>query len=447
MRGQGMLVSFLNPSTNNWEIGSFDLGTCTYTPSIVDVDISIIGDFVLAENDIYYALGASPGQQGSFWEAGLYTIDPTTGQTTLLTGLGTIYLTGSILQLNPTTLVIAMTDNIYLYDIPTGVLTLAGMIESTHIPELFLYQGNVYIGSINLGAGGFSWLTQLNFSPFSTTYVYQSVNFGYPVGVCGNVFSLSEGGAGFGPGFSIVENNMSNNTLDAVCLGIPEFAGAQQFTFSFAPDPTQTSGPLCDCITESGIITPGSGQQGNLYVVCGENSFPIPHLGDEVLDGDDALVFLLVGPGNLYDNYPNNVVYIYDTPVANFIPGVTQYNVLYRIYPAASNAVPGSVDWDDTCLEIGSPVSIRWTSGPAVNFTFLSQNCTTGCQTVRANFTGTPPYTLTYTVTTSNGQANTFTQISTSQVLNLNICPPAGYAGPLAVQATNLVDANCTCGQ
>ena len=140
-------------------------------------------------------------------------------------------------------------------------------------------------------------------------------------------------------------------------------------------------------------------------------------------------------------------VYVYETPVATFLPGITEPGVLYSVYPAAGNAVPGSIDFTDVCLEIGDPVLIEWAEAPSVTFQLLSASCATGCQSVRANFSGTPPFVLTYSVTNDNGQTTTFTQTSTGFNLNLNICPPAGYSGGLTIQATNLEDNVCSCGQ
>jgi hypothetical protein len=88
---------------------------------------------------------------------------------------------------------------------------------------------------------------------------------------------------------------------------------------------------------------------------------------------------------------------------------------------------------------------VEWVSDPAVSFTPVSENCNTGCQTIQATFTGSGPFSLTYEVSTIAGVIGTFTQSSSGQNININVCPPPGYSGPLTIQATAVSNVACTC--
>jgi hypothetical protein len=110
------------------------------------------------------------------------------------------------------------------------------------------------------------------------------------------------------------------------------------------------------------------------------------------------------------------------------------------------NNVSNAVDFDDPCLDSSNVVSVIWRPLSSVAFMLVgggSPNlCAGQCRSVGVNFTGTPPFTLTYS-TPFGG--------STTQTFNLGIgafqvCAPANAApGSLIVQATKLVDNWCAC--
>jgi hypothetical protein len=440
---QSVLITYFDPTTNQSNIVSVDLSTCAVTPVISGINHFVL-DALLADNGTYYITASIPGNGGN--QTGLYTVDPASGATTLLLTIPSNFVEQShIYQLDANTLIItsSASEVIYSYNIATNTLTALGNANLDGFSDIFEYQGNVYIRF--LGTNGMSSLHQINFSPFSLTPVAPvGPALSLAAGACNQVFSVSFPDAGNYPGVTITQINMNNYTPDAVCLDLPGLQG--MLVRAISPDPGNTSGPLCNCTSESGTIAPSS---SGLYQACGENPIPIPHQGNAALDGDDALVFLLVaqsGPG-LYDNFPNNVLYVYDTPLATFQPGITVPGELYFIYPAAGNAAPGGVDLNDICLDIGNLVTIRWIEAPTVSFEQVSANCSTGCQLLLASFTGTAPFALTYSVTTDNGQTSSFTQNTSSSTLNLNVCPPPGYTGGISVQATNLLGGGCPCGQ
>lgn len=86
---------------------------------------------------------------------------------------------------------------------------------------------------------------------------------------------------------------------------------------------------------------------------------------------------------------------------------------------------------------------------PAVVLSVGDPNlCAADCLNLTATFTGTPPFTLSYQTTTSNGIQALFSQVFGSSTATFQVCAPAGAApGSLTVQATAVADAWCICPQ
>ena len=86
---------------------------------------------------------------------------------------------------------------------------------------------------------------------------------------------------------------------------------------------------------------------------------------------------------------------------------------------------------------------------PGVSLSVSDPNlCVAQCQEVTATFTGTPPFTLSYQTTSSNGIQSVFSQVFGSSTATFQVCAPAGATpGNLTVQATAISDAWCICTQ
>lgn len=416
------------------EIGRFDLATCTYTLIVTDIDIWF-ADFLLADNDVWYLLGEINTNPA------LYTLDPVTGNTTLLHTFPNYQVGGTIMQLNPDTLVVVSGGSYYLFDLNTNNATYLGYFNSNHSAEMFVYQGNVYLNR----PGGLYEVTLVPTLSFNLVLSPAS-NIGFPTGVCNKVFSIGEPGTSI---TKIYEYDITNNTYNILCYDIDNlipnfnFGYLSSINVSLAPDPDNPIGPLCDCISESGTFSSSGVING-----CAGQPIVLPHNGDDILDGDDILVFALTtsnsnGSESIFLNYPDNVLHQYTQPLAEFLPGITEYGVIYRIYAIAGNALGDGVDFFDVCREISAPIAVRWRPSPSVSFS--AQNaCPSGCQMVDVAFTGTGPYTLTYQVTAGATQ-QTFTQTFGNSTASIQVCPPPGYEGAVEVQATALMDAWCTC--
>ena len=163
------------------------------------------------------------------------------------------------------------------------------------------------------------------------------------------------------------------------------------------------------------------------------------HNGDEVLDGNDLLQFILFSdPADTL----GSIIAISNTPTFTFDPSTMQTGVTYYVAAIAGNNVGGNVDFDDPCFDLSNAAELIWHPLPEVVLqTDNSDVCAGGCQTINATFVGTPPFTL--TVSSPAGTAS-FTFQSNSGTFD--ICPPPGTPpGSFTVQATALTDTFCTC--
>lgn len=438
MAAQSVLLSFSKSGSGGapMEIGSFNLATCSYTTIMTDID-TWFSDFLLASDSTWYLVGCV----GS--TSALYTVDPLTSNTTLLTILGSFCSGGTILELGPDTLVVAINDTWYLYYPSSNSITPLGVHDLNGFTELFVFGGNLYcVGNF----GGPNGLYQIDLLPVFTATLLHSppTNVGFATSTCGNVFSIRE----FSTEPTFYEYNMATNTYNVLCYDVEQYIPQMSWTsqnainISTAPDPANPTGPLCDCTTESGTFA-GTG----LLEACEGQPIALPHNGDQTLDADDILVFVLTEAngsfGIFQNNYPNGVLHQYTEPTATFLPGITEYGQFYYIWAIAGNDLGGSVDFFDICREISLPRIIRWRQAPTVLLT-LQPGCPSGCQQVGVAFTGTPPFNLTYTVTT-NGAPQAFTQTFNTTTGSMEVCPPAGYEGPMQVAAVSITDASCTC--
>jgi hypothetical protein len=422
LSAQSVLV-MLGTTTNT--IVSLNLLTCEQTPVAPGLSMQINDFWMMPDGTIYVTSFSSNAP----YNGQMYRYDPATGTTTLLldspAGGG-----GALYGLSDSTLLWQQFNSFYIYNINQNTLTLLGTQSGFNVfSEIFEYNGGLYINSTN------GIFYQIILSP---TFSLQAVSL-FPVpskpleGVCNKLFGPILGNEAFG------ELDVSTGTYNALCYN--DFV--DNGFFSWAPDPQNASGPLCDCSTESGTfaIPP------YLLSSCSLDPIPIPHNGDENLDGDDRLVFVLFTYDyTVYPDVKYNIIHTYTSPVANFIPSELQTGTYYYMMAVAANMLADTVDLDDPCADFSQDIlTLIWAESPTVTFSGNTAICGGGCQTITATFTGNAPFTLTYKVT-AGGNTQTFTQTFNDTTGTFQVCPPAGYSGPLLVAATNLIDQNCTCG-
>jgi hypothetical protein len=328
----------------------------------------------------------------------------------------------AMIALNDSIIILHTSFALYEYNINQNTATfITSLSGSFEFRSLFFYNGQLY------GQNESGFLFNIQYPSGVVTSVNHQT--GLPITSVCNIIVLGNNTWPGGTGTL----DWGNKSINPLCYN--SYNVANQGVY--ATDPFNDTGPLCDCETEAGT-------SGNMPpIVCVPNSFNVPHNGNELLDGDDNLIYVL----GYYDmsgpKFAYQVVHYYTQPILEFIPGVTEPGVWYYVFAIAGSALGDGVDFNDICLDAQFIRQIQWRAAPSVSFS--AQNaCPSGCQMVDVAFTGTGPYTLTYQVTAGATQ-QTFTQTFGNSTASIQVCPPPGYEGPVEVQATALVDAWCTC--
>jgi hypothetical protein len=380
----------------------------------------------------------------------MYFFNPATGVSTLLTTITTGSTDQRLLLINPTKILWVLNNQFYEFDTATNVATLLASFPVARSWALFTYNGEIYyIEGVLSGPTQSNVYTitlsptfqrnlviNLPFQASPETYIGNldlATTCNIPVSVSGNFGDIAQ------------IYNMENYTFSPHCSW-PSSTGQNYVT---APLLNEVPGPLCNCTTEAGtwdwanLPPPGA-----FLEICAGGSFTLPHNGDQILEPGQNLGFAIVNSNqssHFYNWIPNEVVYVFDSPVISLIPGIIQPNVLYRLYPVASNAPPGSVNFADECRDIQYPLIVRWKT-PTVTFTAPAQACTVGCRTVNVTLQGDPPFQLSYEVIFDGGSPQVFNQTFTSTSGTIQVCPPPNFNGTVQINALSLTDGdNCTC--
>ncbi len=416
IEAQSILV--LEPIGPPTTVLSLDLVTCETTTLGANLNLPGLprGLCQIPDANIYF-LCINPNSPGN--SSFIVRYNPNTNQLDNLFTL-TFGSAQAMVALNDSIILVHTSFRLYEYNINQNTVTSTVNVNFI-FRSLFFYNGELYgqntSGSLFLIQYPSGVATGLNFGT------------GSPITSVCNIlvadYNTFPGGLGIFDWDTGTNNLLCYNAYNALNQGI------------YAPDPFNSTGPLCDCETEAGT-------SGNMpTVVCAPNSFNVPHNGNELLDGDDNLIYVIgyydmSGPKVTYQ-----VVHYYTQPILEFIQGVTEPGVWYYVFAIAGNALGDGVDFNDICLDAQFIRQIQWRAAPSVSFS--AQNaCPSGCQMVDVALTGTGPYTLTYQVTAGAIQ-QTFTQTFSISTASIEVCPPPGYEGPVEVQATALTDAFCTC--
>lgn len=221
---------------------------------------------------------------------------------------------------------------------------------------------------------------------------------------------------------------LSPATANGPAAGTP---AAQEQTVGLA-ETNSCNGPAC-CETDAGTMFVET------LTICSNQAATFTHNGDEYLDADDLLQFILFSDPS---DTLGSIVATSNTPTFTFDPATMQTGITYYIAAIAGNGVGGNVDLNDPCLDISNAAQLIWRPLPEVSFTAAETDaCAGDCRTITATLVGTPPFTL--TVETPAGTTTIAFQSNTGTFV---VClPPGTPAGSFSVQATLLTDAACTC--
>jgi len=190
-----------------------------------------------------------------------------------------------------------------------------------------------------------------------------------------------------------------------------------------------------------------------LVTLCGEKPFAVPHTGDQKLEPNDHLRFVLLSnPKKMW----TSVLAQTDTAFFPFMPGVTQFDSIYYVVAIAGDSL-GSADSAnvaDPCYSVSKRAAVRWVQKPTVWQTEPETTvCRAGCVNLGFEMTGTPPFD--FEVLVVQGGVARWSQIvsSADKQVVVEVCPRdfgapgAGTGGPLEVVVTGLRDKNCGCGE
>lgn len=195
----------------------------------------------------------------------------------------------------------------------------------------------------------------------------------------------------------------------------------------------------CLCETDAGTIT------NWLQAICIPNDAVVFHNGDDVLDSDDLLQYILFT--DLNDTL-GSIIAISNTPVFPYDPATMQPGVTYYVAAIAGNDLNGNVDFDDPCFDISNAAQVIWTGPPSVYFTVGNPDlCIGGCVTLDVELIGVAPFSLSGNVISNGIVIGTFSQNYNANTGTLVVCAPPGTPlGTIQVQATVLTDAAaCPC--
>ncbi len=167
-------------------------------------------------------------------------------------------------------------------------------------------------------------------------------------------------------------------------------------TYHFFIDDFNNCGPVevsgnhtCDCITSAGTI------QNTVLEVCSSEMAVATHLGNHLLDANDALIYIL------HDAAGNDVGEIFaesQSPQFQYGPAL-DYNTTYYISAVAGNASGNSVDFSDPCLSVSPGVAVTFLPAPEANFLGeIIALCPGSSTDLMLSLTGTVPIQITYSI-------------------------------------------------
>lgn len=153
-------------------------------------------------------------------------------------------------------------------------------------------------------------------------------------------------------------------------------------------DPTTLAGNFsCQCETDAGTMNPA------LITVCTGETVTGIHNDDEILDGNDTLVFILHSSNG---NSPGTVFATSSTPQFSLVPPMMPGVTYYISAVAGNDDGTGNVDFDDPCLSVsfGTPVVFR--PLPVAVIGSDAEICAGESAPLAFTLTGNAPFDVTY---------------------------------------------------
>jgi hypothetical protein len=387
------------------------------------------------------SLAVAPnGNTYSTIDSDVYYHDFATGQNVFVTTMpaepvGLVYGADGLLYATISTATPGVPDQLITINPATGVVTILGNMPLpwSMVGDIFFYGGQLYGWFYDFPNGAVTFLVEINVTnPLASTIVYSTTEWGALIAASTVILNGVE---------TVLVNAININTFEE---GIYIFdMNTGEFTVLC---PNLTMG---DSGASPGYVVPsccandaGNFQNLNLVQTCGTQNITLTHLGDEILNPDAALSFILTADSTA--DLPSEIIQISASPTFNFDPATMDFGTTYFVAAVAAPGTAGNPDWLSDCIDLSFWAKVRWNELPTVSFSLQNPAlCPGGCIEFLVDFTGTPPFGL--------GYENPFTGALQNQVFlnptgDILLCSPiATSLGTYVLQAVSLSDANCVC--
>ncbi len=182
----------------------------------------------------------------------------------------------------------------------------------------------------------------------------------------------------------------------------------------------------CFCLTDAGRIDTAA-----LTGCVGDTLFGA-FLGLEELEIEDTLVFVLhTSPTEVL----GTIVAIAPQPVFVFDSNTMSINTPYYLSPVAGNkGGPQGINLNDPCLSVKAGAPVIWRAKPTATISGNYDVCPGGTVLIPVSLSGTPPFTLAYTL---NGQPQTAAAAQTNFTLSATLQENATF------QLVSISNAEC----
>lgn len=323
-------------------------------------------------------------------------------------------------------------DGLYSVNLTNYAVTyIGGWAPGMHsLHGLYSLNGNLY--SLNLSNSGPRSIWEVNITnPASSVFVQNMPPGAFQARGVSSANGLVYYSTAVVTGiYAIWSYNQATNTITQLCT-----YGASGAFWGVSAWPVATAPITCPCATAAGAIPSPA------INICGTGPASVAATVGFFLQSNDILrYFLITDPLNI----TGSIIATATSPVFTFNPASMTQNTTYYVVAGAGDNLNGSINFADPCLSFSNAIPVTWRTLPTVSMSANSSTtvCGGACAEINLNFTGAPPFSLTYTTPFSGIQTQTFGSASAI----LEICPPPGTPeGSIVVEAEQVSDLYCTC--
>jgi hypothetical protein len=416
-----MTGPILYATTDDGKIFKIDVMNCTACPiaNLTGIDDGVQDILVLPNGDILLQAG-----NGLF----RYTL-PNTNPIwsnnekyggSIIGANGIIYLS----RLAPAPL------GLVSYDPATNTTTYLGNWPANWVVEEFFYQNGVLYAKAT--ASGNQMTVQIDLTnPNQSTIVHNNSLLFWNGGTTNGGYTTTVNGSGK----QLHLYSAVTNTAELVCDLSAFLPGGGGALSGLTDLPAGVQEAPCLCSTFAGTVN------NQVFNICVPGSVTVPYNNNATLDANDILRYILFSNTN---DTLGSIIVQSSSATITFNPATMQTGVTYYLATLAGDNLNGNVDLNDPCLDISDVAAqLIWRDKPSVTFSVANPDvCAGNCTTVTANFTGVPPFNLTYTIPGSGPLTQTFAGNTGA----FQVCvPPNAVPGSFQIAATGLSDGWCSC--